>query len=147
MTKFLVVLTISFIAILNNLYAQNSVYQKNNVAINGYDPVAYFTDQKPVEGSKTFSYTHEGVHWLFASQAHLDSFKVNPTKYIPQYGGYCAYGVSEDHKSPTDPHAWTIVEDKLYLNYSLKVKDLWSKDIPKRIEKANVNWPSLNTKP
>lgn len=121
-----------------------SVYQKNGLAINGYDPVSYFTENKPVEGKDTFSFTWRDARWLFSSQSNLESFKTNPEKYAPQYGGFCAFGVSEDHKSPTDPSAWTIVEGKLYLNYSRKVKELWSKDIPARISRADELWPSLN---
>ncbi|PLK42421.1 YHS domain-containing (seleno)protein [Emticicia sp. TH156] len=122
----------------------NAVYQKNGIAINGYDPVAYFTENKAVKGSETFGYQWHEATWLFSSQANLDAFKADPARYAPQFGGFCAFGVSENHKSPTDPDAWTIVEDKLYLNYSPKVKQLWSKDIPGRIKKANDYWPALN---
>ncbi|MEZ4902701.1 MAG: YHS domain-containing (seleno)protein [Spirosomataceae bacterium] len=126
-------------------FAQNTPYfATDGTAIRGYDPVAYFAEQKPVEGKKELAYNWNGSQWLFSSQANLDSFKANPTQYAPQYGGYCAYGVSENHKSPTDPNAWTIIDGKLYLNYSPKVKTLWSKDIPTRIQKANEWWPALN---
>jgi YHS domain-containing protein len=128
-----------------NLFAQTIAYNNSNgIAIKGYDPVAYFSEQKATEGKKEFTYEWSGTQWLFSSQANLDAFKAEPQKYAPQYGGYCAYGVSENHKSPTDPNAWTVADGKLYLNYSLKVKELWSKDIPTRIQKANGFWPSLN---
>ncbi|MCU0325470.1 MAG: YHS domain-containing protein [Spirosomaceae bacterium] len=134
-----------FLLVSGSLMAQDkAVYQKNGFALNGIDPVAYFTESKPVEGKENFSFDWNNAKWLFSSQANLDLFKANPAKYAPQFGGYCAYGVSENHKSPTDPNAWTIVEDKLYLNYSKKVKELWSKDIPTRIQRANELWPSLN---
>lgn len=123
---------------------EKAIFIKNGIAINGYDAVAYFTESKPVEGKNDFSFDWNEAKWLFSSQVNLDAFKANPTKYAPQYGGFCAYGVSENHKSPTDPNAWTIVDDKLYLNYSKKVKELWSKDMPNRIQKANEFWPSLN---
>ena len=123
---------------------EKSIYQKNGIALNGYDPVAYFTESKPVEGKEMFSFTWNEARWLFSSQNNLDDFKANPEKYAPQYGGFCAFGVSEDHKSPTDPSAWTIVDGKLYLNYNRKVRELWSKDIPARISKADKLWPSLN---
>lgn len=123
---------------------EKAIFVKNGIAISGYDAVAYFAESKPVEGKTDFSFDWKDAKWLFSSQANLDVFKANPTKYAPQYGGFCAYGVSENHKSPTDPNAWTIVDDKLYLNYSKKVKELWSKDIPSRIQKANELWPSLN---
>lgn len=134
-----------FLLISSGVFAQEkAIFIKNGIAINGYDAVAYFTESKPVEGKNDFSFDWNEAKWLFSSQANLDVFKANPTKYAPQYGGFCAYGVSENHKSPTDPNAWTIVDDKLYLNYSKKVKELWSKDIPTRIQKANELWPSLN---
>lgn len=128
-----------------NLFAQTIAYNSTNgTAIKGYDPVAYFSEQKATEGKTEFAYDWSGSKWLFSSQANLDAFKAEPQKYAPQYGGYCAYGVSENHKSPTDPNAWTVVEGKLYLNYNPKVKELWSKDIPTRIQKANQLWPSIN---
>jgi YHS domain-containing protein len=124
--------------------AQNhAIYQKNGLALDGYDPVAYFTEGNPTKGSAAFSHLWNDTQWHFSSQANLEAFKANPEQYAPQYGGFCAYGVSEDHKSPTDPNAWTLVDGKLYLNYSPKVKTLWSKDIPGRIQKANQLWPSL----
>lgn len=126
-------------------FAQNPAFNNTKgVAIKGFDPVAYFTQQKAVEGNESFNYDWSGSKWLFSSQANLEAFKENPEKFAPQFGGFCAYGVSENHKSPTDPNAWTIVDDKLYLNYNLKVKELWSKDIPTRIKKATDLWPSLN---
>jgi YHS domain-containing protein len=121
-----------------------SYYTTAGTAIKGYDPVAYFTEQKAVAGKPDFSFEWSGSKWLFSSQANLERFKTDPQKYVPQYGGYCAYGVSDNHKSPTDPNAWTIVGDKLYLNYSLKVKELWSKDIPNRIHKADELWPTVS---
>jgi YHS domain-containing protein len=124
--------------------AQTTQYfNSDGVAIRGYDPVAYFTENKPVEGSKQFSYSWQGSQWHFNSQENLNLFKANPDKYAPQFGGYCAYGVSEDHKSPTEANAFTIVNDKLYLNYNLEVKQLWMKDVKARIEKAEVNWKAM----
>ncbi len=127
-----------------NTFAQSiSFTNTNGTAIKGYDPVAYFTEQKAVEGNKDFAYDWSGSKWLFSSEANLETFKANPQKFAPQYGGYCAYGTSENHLSPTDPNAWTIVDGKLYLNYNKKVKELWSKDIPTRIQKADENWTTL----
>lgn len=119
------------------------VYTTNGVAIKGYDPVAYFLQNKAVEGNDQFTFDWNGSKWKFASQANVDSFKVAPEKYAPQYGGYCAYGCSENHKSPTDPNAFTIVDNKLYLNYSLKVKSFWLKDTTSRIKDADAYWNSL----
>lgn len=118
-------------------------HSKDSVAINGYDPVAYFVQQEALPGSDQFQYTWSGSKWKFISQENLDKFKAHPTDYAPQYGGYCAYGASENHLSPTDPKAWTIVKGKLYLNYSSKVKGFWVKDSLARIQTANGYWPSL----
>jgi YHS domain-containing protein len=119
-------------------------YNTKGTAINGYDPVAYFLQNKAVEGNESYSTDWSGSNWKFISQANLDSFKIAPEKYAPQYGGYCAYGCSENHKSPTDPNAFTIVGNKLYLNYSLKVKEYWLKDTSGKIKAADGYWPALN---
>lgn len=116
---------------------------RNKLAIQGYDPVAYFEDQKPVKGTEAFSFTYESAIYHFASKAHLNTFKKNPEKYVPQYGGYCAYGVSRGYAVGVDPDAWSIVDGKLYLNYSLKVQKTWNEDKPGYIKKADVNWPSI----
>ena len=116
----------------------------SGVAIKGYDPVAYFTQSRPVKGSPAFTYQWMNSTWWFASAEDRDEFATNPEKYAPQYGGYCAYGVSQGHTAPIDPEAWTIVEGKLYLNYSKGVKKTWSEAIPQHIEEANRNWPGLH---
>lgn len=143
MKKIIVALLV--LLMVNKGNAQTSFYQgSNGKAINGYDPVAYFLQNKAVAGNDRFSTKWSGATWMFNSQSNLDSFKLDPEKYAPQYGGYCAYGCSENHKSPTDPNAFTIVGNKLYLNYNPKVKELWKKDMAKRIEAADNNWVSLN---
>jgi hypothetical protein len=119
------------------------VNQNSGVAIKGYDPVAYFTDSKPIKGSPQFTFQWKGAAWHFASAAHRDEFAKSPEKYAPQYGGYCAYGVSQNHTAPIDPEAWTVIDGKLYLNYSQGVKKTWSKEIPKHLEQADRNWPAL----
>jgi YHS domain-containing protein len=116
----------------------------SGIAVRGYDPVAYFTQSKPVKGSSTFTYQWMNATWWFASAEDRDEFASSPEKYAPQYGGYCAYGVSQGHTAPIDPEAWTIVEGKVYLNYSRSVKKTWSEAIPKRIQEANQNWPGLH---
>ncbi|HRH59425.1 MAG TPA: YHS domain-containing (seleno)protein [Chitinophagaceae bacterium] len=128
-------------------FAQKSpVYKTDEYAINGYDAVAYFTDGKAVKGTKNFLYQWHDAYWLFSSKAHLDSFSRNPEKYAPQFGGYCAYGVSEGHKAPTQPDAWTIVDGKLYLNYNTDVRELWKKNKEQRIIDAEKNWTDLKDK-
>jgi hypothetical protein len=118
-------------------------YCEKGTAINGYDVVAYFTQDSALKGSDVYAYQWNNAKWVFNSQAHLDLFKTKPEKYAPQYGGWCAYGVSENHKSPTDSRAFTIVDNKLYLNYNMKVMLLWRQDTTKYINVANRNWTTL----
>ncbi len=113
------------------------------VAIDGWDPVAYFTDGKPVEGSKEFVHEWNGATWRFASAAHRDLFAQAPEKYAPQYGGYCAWAVSQGYTADIDPQAWKIEDGRLFLNYSLDVQKKWATDIPGNIAKADANWPKL----
>jgi YHS domain-containing protein len=112
-------------------------------AIQGYDPVAYFTEGKPVEGSRQFSHEWNGATWRFASAANRERFALAPEKYAPQYGGYCAYGVANGYAVKIDPQAWSIVDGKLYLNYSLEVRADWKKDVPGYLRKADANWPKV----
>ena len=113
------------------------------VAIKGYDPVAYFEDRKPVKGDAAYAYQWMGATWRFSSAAHREAFMKDPDRYAPQYGGFCAYGVSEGHTAPVDPEAWSIVGGKLYLNHDKKVREDWRKDTDGRIRKADQNWPKL----
>jgi YHS domain-containing protein len=121
-----------------------TVNEDHGVAIKGYDPVAYFTDNRPVKGSKAHSFVYEGVTYEFASAAHRKLFAADPEKYAPQFGGFCAYGTATGHKAVIDPAAFSIVEGKLYLNYDTKVRDAWRKDEPGYIHKADEAWPSVS---
>ena len=100
----------------------------SDTAILGYDPVAYFTDGKPVKGQDSLAFEWMGAKWKFASQAHLDAFKATPEKYAPQYGGYCAYGVSQDNLVSIEPDKFKVLDGKLYLNYDAGVQEKWLKD-------------------
>jgi YHS domain-containing protein len=120
------------------------VNKDGNVAIKGYDPVAYFTQSAAVKGSPQFTQAWMGATWQFSSAANRDEFARNPEKYAPQYGGYCAYGVSKGHAVSIDPEAWKVVDGKLYLNYSKDVQKTWSGNIPDNIERANRKWPDLH---
>lgn len=115
------------------------------VAIDGYDPVAYFENDEAVEGDGRFTLDWNGATWRFASSANRDAFASNPEKYAPQYGGYCAWAVSQGYTAPVNPEAWRIVEGKLYLNYSKGVQKRWAADIPGNISKADSNWPGLRS--
>jgi YHS domain-containing protein len=118
-------------------------HDRAGVAIEGYDPVAYFEQGEPVEGSADHALEWQGATWRFASAAHRDRFAAEPEKYAPQYGGYCAYAVAKGTTAGIDPEDWTVVDGKLYLNYSKKVQKQWQKDIPGHIAKADENWPKL----
>jgi YHS domain-containing protein len=139
------------VLVLLSLIAPSTSWSKDAVnttlfgktAIHGYDPVAYVTDGKPVPGNAEFEFEWQGAKWHFASAAHRDAFKNAPEQYAPQYGGYCAYAVSQGHLADIDPKAWTVVGDKLYLNYDLDVQKKWKADIPGYITKADKNWPDV----
>lgn len=117
---------------------------ENGVAIQGYDPVAYFESSKAIKGDKAIAATFEDAIYYFSSEDNKTTFLKNPSLYIPQYGGYCAYGLSKGYKAKIQPEAFTIVDNKLYLNYNLDVKKEWLKDQKERIEKANANWEKIS---
>ena len=128
-------------------YAQNAeIFSNKKGAINGYDAVAYFKESKPVKGDTQFNYQWKDANWYFSNKENLETFKADPDKYIPQYGGYCAYGTSEGHKATTEPDAWTIADGKLYLNYNKDVKVEWNKNQSELIKKADKNWIELKGK-
>ena len=122
-------------------------FEKNGAAIDGYDPVAYFRESKPVKGSASFIATHEGSTFRFASAANRDAFVSDPSKYAPQYGGFCAYAVAGGYKAKIEPDAFTIVDGKLYLNYDQSIQRRWRRDIPGYIQKGDRNWPEVSRKP
>lgn len=115
-------------------------------AVRGYDVVAYFTQSKPVEGKREFAHRWNNTTWRFASAKHRDLFIADPAKYAPQYGGWCAWAVSQGATASIDPAAWRIVDGKLYLNYSKSVQNQWVQDIPGNISKGDNNWPGLKQK-
>ena len=115
----------------------------SSLAVSGYDPVAYFVEGRPVEGRKAFEFEWNGATWRFANAGNLAAFAADPEKFAPQYGGYCAWAVSQGYTASTDPGAWRIVDSKLYLNYSKSVQSDWVQDIPGNIEKADRNWPGI----
>jgi YHS domain-containing protein len=125
--------------------AQTNV-DSSGLALKGYDPVAYFTENRPLAGKTEFTAQHEGATYRFASAANRDAFAAAPQKYAPQYGGYCAFGVAGGYKAPIEPEAWTVVDGKLYLNYNRSVRSKWSSDIPGFIRKGDANWPTVRAK-
>lgn len=115
----------------------------NDLAIKGYDTVSYFTKGAPTKGSNEFTAAYNGAIYQFSSANNRDLFKADPTKYAPQYGGFCAMGVALNQKFDTDPTAWHIQGDKLYLNLNKDVQKKWVTDIPGYIETAQVNWKDI----
>ncbi len=115
----------------------------SNVAIQGYDPVAFFENSDAVPGQKGITHEWNEAVWQFANAKHRDLFAADPEKYAPQYGGYCAYAASKGKIANGDAEAWTIWEGKLYLNYNKKIRANWQDDIPGNVAKADENWPRL----
>lgn len=116
-------------------------------AIRGYDPVAYHLERKPVLGKPEFNADWNGAEWRFASAANRDAFLLDPARYAPVFGGYCAFGASRGYKVSTDPEAFAIEGGKLYLNYSIPVANTWNKDRPGYIVKATTEWKTLEAEP
>lgn len=115
----------------------------SSLAAGGYDVVAYFKVGRPVAGDGQFSTEFKGATWRFSSKENLDAFKASPVSFAPQYGGYCAWAVSQGYTASGDPLLWTLVGGKLYLNYDRSVQIKWEKDIPGFITKADHNWPGV----
>lgn len=116
------------------------------LALHGFDPVAYFTVGKPVQGSAKHISTHNGAAYYFASKVNLDAFKADPAKYAPHYGGYCAYGVSVGKKFDGDPRFWKIVGGKLYLNLNADIAEKFNASPKESIAQADSNWPEIQDK-
>lgn len=119
---------------------------RDDVAILGHDPVAYFTVGKPVKGLDEFTWEWMGAKWKFSSRAHLEAFRAEPVKYAPQYGGYCAYGVSRGYLVKIEPEQFSIIDGKLYLNYDASVQAEWRKDPAGYIRAADAKFPGLLAK-
>lgn len=119
-------------------------FEKDGVALRGYDPVAYFTDARPAKGSAEHAARYQGSTFHFASKSNRDAFAADPAKYAPQYGGFCAFGTSGGYKAAIDPAAFTIVDGKLYLNYNRDVQKKWSGDIAGYVRRADANWPAVS---
>lgn len=120
-------------------------FEREGVAIGGYDPVAYFTEHMPVMGSPEFQSIHRGSTFQFVSAANRHAFAAEPDKYAPQYGGFCAYGMAKGYKATIDPAAFSVIHGTLYLNYSDAVRTRWLSDVPGYIQQADANWPVVMT--
>lgn len=139
-----VLATLSFSAWSQSTNALN--LGKDGVAIKGYDPVAYFTLNRALKGSPSFMAKHDGATYWFADAESQRAFLAQPDKYVPQYGGFCAFGVAKGAKPEIDPLAFSVVEGKLYLNKNPEIQSRWLKDVPGMIKSADENWKVLATK-
>ena len=115
----------------------------SKVAVNGYDPVAFFTDARPVNGSPFISATHQGAVYFFATEEHKKLFTLNSARYAPQYGGFCAFGVALDALFPVDINTWQVRDGKLYLNLNPEILKKFNADFDGNVAKADKNWPGL----
>lgn len=121
----------------------NTLGSPDGVAIRGYDPVAYFRQGAPTLGKAEFAVSHAGASWRFANAENKAAFEANPQRYLPAYGGFCAYGTSRGYLVKIEPEAWSIVDGRLYLNYDLGVRKTWAGKPKTYIARADGNWPSL----
>lgn len=119
---------------------------KNGIAIQGYDPVAFFTQNRPVKGVPQFESKYNGARYLFATADDKAMFDANPAKYEPEFGGFCAYGASKGHTAPIKIEAWQIVNGRLLMQYDLGVKKEFNKDQQGNLQKADKNWPAIVAK-
>ncbi len=115
----------------------------SNIAIDGYDPVAFFTKHKPVHGDPGIKATYQGATYLFSSKRNRSRFEKDPARYAPQYGGFCAFGVSVNALFPVDIQTWQIRDGKLYLNLNPKILKSFNRDLQGHVKKANQQWPKL----
>lgn len=120
---------------------------RQSLALGGYDPVAYFTLGKATVGKMEFSAVHDGATYRFASAAHRDAFVAEPTRYLPQYGGYCAYAASQGYKANADATAWHIVDGRLFVNYNQSVAKSWAARAADYIKAGDANWSRVKALP
>ncbi len=116
---------------------------KDGVILDGYDPVAFFTDGKPVKGSKEHRSSYHGAIYYFASAEHKKTFEADPAHYEPQYGAFCAYAVSRGRTAPIDVSTFSIIDGRLVLQHNAKALRLWNEDPPGNLALADQYWPAV----
>jgi YHS domain-containing protein len=144
LNRFLGRISLAMLSLLSFAALAGDFFETDGVALRGYDPVAYFVSAEPQKGQAQYSYEYKGSQFYFASEANKRAFMRMPEKYAPQFGGYCAYGTAQGYKVSTQPDAFAIVKDKLYLNYDKKVQKIWQQDVPGNIQRAEKNWPEVS---
>lgn len=141
--KFLACFPVAHALVPGEASARETEIYQNPIAINAIDPVGYFVDQKPVKGAAQHQVNWNGAEWHFTNADNARKFRTDPTTYAPMFGGYCAFAASRGYLAPTIPEAWTIYEGKLYLNASLRARELWLRDVPGNIKAGLNNWPGI----
>jgi YHS domain-containing protein len=143
--KLLVMLALALSIVASASAAEKNLVNvdKDLIAVHGYDVVAYFTDAKPVKGTPQIQSIYKGARYYFATKEHKQMFDADPTKYVPQFGGFCAYGVSKGYNVKIEPDAWQIVDGRLLLQYDKDVRDKFNEDVQGNLKKADANWPGL----
>lgn len=122
----------------------SEIYIKNsNLALDGYDTVAYFKNNKPIKGSIQWNTIYREAEWYFSSESNLNLFKANPAIYAPEYGGYCAWAMNEGKLAPGKPEYWDIIEGRLFLNYSRSTRKKFLADLDSMISNADSKWPNI----
>jgi YHS domain-containing protein len=116
---------------------------KQGIAIQGYDPVAFFTQNRPLKGRPEFEIKYNGARYLFASAEDKSTFDANPAKYEPQFGGFCAYAASKNRTAPVKIEAFQIVNGRLLMQYDLDIRKEFNKDAQGNLQKADKNWPGI----
>ncbi len=124
-----------------------TVNLQDGPAVAGYDVVAYFADSRATEGRADITAEHEGAIYRFSNATNRDAFLAAPARYLPQFGGYCAFGLARGYKAVIDPKAFTILDGKLYLNYSQSIQTKWRRQQSADISLANTNWPNVINNP
>lgn len=117
---------------------------EHGLALQGYDPVGYFTDNKPVKGDSRFTASYKGGTYQFASAAHKKTFENNPAKYAPQFGGFCGYAASINKLAPIEVEYFQVLHGRLILQHNEKAWKLWHEDVEGNLKKADANWPRLS---
>jgi YHS domain-containing protein len=147
LNRFCSLLAVAVLTLLCHAAFAGEYFETDGVALRGYDPVAYFVSAKPQKGESKYSYEYKGSKFHFVNEDNRRAFMETPDKYAPQFGGYCAYGTAQGYKVSTQPDAFAVVQDKLYLNYNREVLALWKKDVPGNIARAEKNWPEVSKAP
>jgi len=142
--RFLVLFSVG--ALVTSCASYSSRYYKSSedLALEGYDPVAYFTEGSPSRGDPQYRLEWMGATWQFTSREHLGLFRADPERYAPQFGGYCAWGIAKDRLIKVDPEVWSIVNGNLYLNFNAKIQEDWFANQKEYLREAQANWPGLS---